>query len=129
MAFGLKIFQVTLNLSKNYFKKKSEAPSICSPWAVRTQVCSIGMSYLPTAPKAVRYGNRVLRVFLGIGGGLKLRPTTTHHRQSAKANGEKRKCGGFGDSSNSKTSRTITRCFKVSVIINGVFTKISGRSC
>jgi hypothetical protein len=32
--------------------------------------CSIGTSYLPTAPKAVRYRNRGLRVLLGIGGGL-----------------------------------------------------------
>jgi hypothetical protein len=29
------------------------------------------MSYLPAAPKAVSYVNRVLRVLLGIGGGLK----------------------------------------------------------
>jgi hypothetical protein len=29
------------------------------------------MSYLPTAPETDRYGNRVLRVLLGIGGGLK----------------------------------------------------------
>ena len=28
------------------------------------------MSYLTTAPNAVRYGNRVLRALLGIGGGL-----------------------------------------------------------
>jgi hypothetical protein len=28
-------------------------------------------SYLPSAPIAVRYGNRVLRVLWGIGGGLR----------------------------------------------------------
>ena len=28
------------------------------------------MSYLPYAPKPVSYGNRVLRVLLGIGSGL-----------------------------------------------------------
>ena len=34
--------------------------------------CSIQGNYLPTAPKAVSYGNRVLRVLLGIGGGLQI---------------------------------------------------------
>jgi hypothetical protein len=32
---------------------------------------SNGRSYPPTAPKADWYGNRVLRVLLGIGGGLR----------------------------------------------------------
>jgi hypothetical protein len=40
------------------------------------------VSYLPTAPKAVSYGNRVLRVLLGIGGGLKeLRPSKTRQAE------------------------------------------------
>ena len=30
------------------------------------------MSYLPTPPKADGYGNRGLRVLLGIGGGLRI---------------------------------------------------------
>jgi len=30
------------------------------------------MTYLPTAQNAVRYENRVLRVLLGIGGGLRI---------------------------------------------------------
>ena len=30
------------------------------------------MSYLLTAPKQLRYGNRGLRVLLGIGGGLRI---------------------------------------------------------
>jgi hypothetical protein len=36
----------------------------------RIDGCSPRRSYLSCAPKAVSYGNRVLRVFLGIGGGL-----------------------------------------------------------
>ena len=36
----------------------------------RSRVCSIGRSYLRSAPKAVRYKNRGLRVLLRIGGGL-----------------------------------------------------------
>ena len=39
------------------------------------------MSYLPAAPKAVSYGNRVLRILLGIGGGLKtLKRLFNHYR-------------------------------------------------
>ena len=37
----------------------------------RIDGCSSQRIYLPTAPKAVSYGNRVLRFLLGIGGGLR----------------------------------------------------------
>jgi len=39
------------------------------------------MSYLRTAPKAVSYGNRVLLLLLGIGGGLMtLKRSFNHYR-------------------------------------------------
>ena len=39
---------------------------------MRTQVCSLRTSYLPTAPKAVRHENRVLVNLLEIGRGLRI---------------------------------------------------------
>ena len=40
------------------------------PPFLRTQIGSIRTSYLPTAPKSVRYKNRVICVLLRIGRGL-----------------------------------------------------------